>query len=303
MRRLVLGCGYLGSRVARRWREAGDEVHVVTRSSDRADDFRQAGFQPVVADITEFDSLARLPVAHTVLFAVGHDRSSGQSIADVYVDGLRNVLAALPADTGRFIYISSTGVYGQTEGAWVDEESPCEPTRSGGRACLAAEQLLAGHRFGRNAVILRLAGIYGPGRLPSLDDVRAGRPIAASASGYVNLIHVDDAAAVVLAAARYVRPAAPVGDHADADRPTVYCVSDGHPVERGEFYGEAARQIAAPTPVFTESDPTEASDRRATSSKRIDNARMTADLGVRLSFPTFRKGLAAVLVDQSSQSH
>ena len=87
--------------------------------------------------------LRNLPAAETVLFAVGFDRAGGQSIEDVYAGGMRNVLAALPADTGRFIYISTTGVYGPAGGEWVDEETPPDPQRDGGRASLAAEQALA----------------------------------------------------------------------------------------------------------------------------------------------------------------
>ena len=110
------------------------------------------------------------------------------------------MLAALPSDTGRFIYISTTGVYGTAGGEWVDEETPPDPQRDGGRASLAAEQVLAAHPLGARSIILRLAGIYGPGRVPFLDKLRAGEPIPAPSAGYLNLIHVDDAAAVVVAA-------------------------------------------------------------------------------------------------------
>ena len=79
---------------------------------------------------------------------------------------MRNVLAALPAETGRLIYISTTGVYGPADGDWVDEVTPPDPQREGGRASLAAEQVLAAHPLGQRSVILRLAGIYGPGRVP-----------------------------------------------------------------------------------------------------------------------------------------
>ena len=78
-----------------------------------------------------------------MLFAVGFDRSAGASIDDVYAGGVRNVLAALPSDIGRFIYISTTGVYGNAGGEWVDEDTPPDPQRDGGRASLAAEQALA----------------------------------------------------------------------------------------------------------------------------------------------------------------
>ena len=191
-----------------------------------------------------------------MLFAVGYDRSaaaSTQSIEEVYAGGMRNVLAALPLDIGRFIYISTTGVYGPASGEWVDETTPPDPRRDGGRASLAAEQVLAAHPLGARSVILRLAGIYGPDRVPFIKELRAGQPIPAPASGYLNLIHVDDAAEVV------VEPTVSTGASrhcpATANPPRIYCVSDGNPVERGEYYSEVARQIGVPPPRFIDARP------------------------------------------------
>ncbi|MBL8830463.1 MAG: NAD(P)H-binding protein, partial [Planctomycetaceae bacterium] len=121
--KLIVGCGYLGLRVAGRWLAQGDTVYAVTRSSARADEWRGLGIHPLIADVTDPASLRDLPVAETVLFAVGYDRSAGKAIGDVYVDGLRHVLDALPTATGRVIYISSTGVYGECDGDWVDEST------------------------------------------------------------------------------------------------------------------------------------------------------------------------------------
>ncbi len=247
MTKLIFGCGYLGERVARRWREAGDEVVVVTRRRERAEAFERAGYGAIVADVTQPATLATLPTADTVLFAVGFDRSAGASIGEVYADGVRNVLAALPSDVGRFIYISSTGVYGDAGGGWVDEDTPPDPQRDGGRASLAAEQALAASPFAARGIVLRLAGIYGPARIPYLDKLRAGEPIPAVSVGHLNLIHVEDAAAVVVAAAK-----AP--DRQLNRKRRIYCVSDGHPVERGEYYREVARLVGAAPPTFVAPD-------------------------------------------------
>ena len=297
MTKLIFGCGYLGERVAHRWRDAGREVTVVTRSQERADQFEREGYSAIVADVTRPESLRDLPSAETVLFAVGYDRSaaaSTQSIEEVYAGGIRNVLAALPLDTGRFIYISTTGVYGPASGAWVDEATPPDPRRDDGRASLAAEQLLAAHPLGARSVILRLAGIYGPNRVPFIKELRAGEPIPAAASGYLNLIHVDDAAEVVVAADRFhwgnsdSAPATP-------NPPRIYCVSDGNPVERGEYYSEVARQISVAPPQFTAPDPNSPRAVRAESDRRICNDRMLAELRVALAYPDYRAGLAAIL--------
>src|SRR3954451_20891125 len=136
MTKLMFGCGYLGERVARKWREAGHTVAVVTRSVNRAIVFRQAGYEAIVADVTRPETLTSLPVADSVLFAVGFDRTSKNSIRQVCADGMSNVLAALPAETGRLIYISTTGVYGPADGGWVDEATLPAPRREGGQASL-----------------------------------------------------------------------------------------------------------------------------------------------------------------------
>ena len=291
MTKLIFGCGYLGARVAERWHEAGEEVAVVTRSDGRAADFSCRGYKAIVADVRRAETLRHLPAADTVLFAVGYDRTSSQSIHQVYAGSVQNVLAALPPDAGRFIYISTTGVYGPAGGEWVDEETPPDPRRDGGRAALAAEQILTAHPLGKRSVILRLAGVFGPGRIPFLNELRAGEPIPASSTGYLNLIHVDDAAAVVVAAAARDWGVAP----ATEDRPRVYCVSDGRPVERGEYYREVARQIGAPAPTFVAPDPNSPRAARAEADRRIRNSRMLNEIGVTLAYPDYRAGLAAIL--------
>lgn len=295
MSKLIFGCGYVGQRVARLWREAGEEVCAVTRSERRAAELQAAGLQTLVADVTRSETLDELPRAETVLFAVGFDRSVGNSIHDVYVDGVKNVLAALPSSVRRFIYISTTGVYGPADGDWVDEETPANPQRDGGKASLAAEQLIANApgeddqtRF--SAVVLRFAGIYGPDRIPYLAKLRAGEPIAAPSEGWLNLIHVDDGAAIVLAAEQWL-PASPL----QRTGPEIFCVSDGNPVVRGEYYREVARRIGAEPPNFVAADPNSPAAARAASDKRISNAKLVGQLSYEFTYPTYREGLAATL--------
>jgi len=282
MSKLIFGCGYLGGRVGRLWLEAGEEVYCVTRGAQRAEMQAAAGYRPLVADVTDPDSLADLPAAETVLYAVGFDRSAGRSIEEVYVEGLRNVLAALPPGTRHLIYVSSTGVYGQTDGRLVDEESPCRPRRPGGIACLAAESLLreAEQPPFRTATILRMAGIYGPGRVPRRAEIEAGRPIPSPGDGHLNLIHVEDAAEIVLRVERRTGP------------PRIYLVSDGAAVLRREYYAEIARQLNAAAPSYAEAEETPG---RGESDKRISNARLLREFDVRLRYPGYREGLAAIL--------
>jgi len=283
MAKLIFGCGYLGQRVARLWRAAGEVVYATTRTTERARELAAAGIEPIVCNLGD-ESQPSLPQGvRTALFAVGFDRRTGQSIYDVYVGGLTRALAWTPEGVERFLYISSTGVYGQVAGDEVDELSPCQPQREGGKACLAAERLLAGSRLASRSIVLRLAGIYGPGRIPRSADIVAGRPIDAPRHGWLNLIHVDDAARIVALAAEQAAP------------PRTYVVSDGAPVQRGEYYAELARLLKAPTPQFTE-PPTEApATQRAASDKRVNPRRMFAELEPTLVYPDYRAGLAAIV--------
>jgi nucleoside-diphosphate-sugar epimerase len=283
MARLVFGCGYLGMRVAQLWLHAGEEIVALTRRPTRALELRSRGIRPIVGDITTPFFLPEVDRFQTVLFAVGFDRLAGKDIQEVYVGGLENALKALPDSVERFIYVSSTGVYGQNQHEWVDEDSVCEPKRRGGLACLAAEQLLESHELGKRAIVLRLAGIYGPERIPQLAALREGRPVHASPHGFVNLIHVDDAARVVVAAEKRAQP------------PCKYVVADGQPVRRGDFYREIARLLAAPPPRFVDPPPGSSSEERGASSKRVQCVRMKQELGVSLVYPSYCEGLAAIL--------
>ncbi|NIP86415.1 MAG: NAD-dependent epimerase/dehydratase family protein [Planctomycetales bacterium] len=281
--RLIFGCGYLGLRLARRWRGSGDVVYAVTRSRQQADRFGEEGLQPIVADVTCPQTLGDLPACDTVLFAVGFDRHSGRAMREVYVEGLGHVLEALPADCGHFIYISSTGVYGQQDGSWVDEQAVCQPQRAGGQACLEAERLLGRHPRAAEATILRLGGIYGPDRVPCLRDLRAGNPIPSAGDGFLNLIHVEDAVAAVLAAANHPGPL------------TIYNVTDGHPVLRRDYFAQLAALAGADPVSWTTPPAGSGRQQREMSNKRVENRRMLQALGVELQFPSYREGLAAVV--------
>lgn len=270
-------------RVASRWASDGGGVFAVTRYAEKGCALLACGIEPVVADIMDPQTLKKLPKADTVLFAVGYDRGGGHSIRQLYVAGLQNVLQHLSPDVRRFIYVSSTGVYGQSGDVWVDERSPCEPAREGGRACWEAEQRLRGDPLGQRAIILRMAGIYGPGRIPRQKELQAGVPIEAPSEGYLNLIHVDDAARAVIAAEQ------------QAPLPALYCVSDGHPVIRGEYFRELAALLGAPKPQFREPRRNSPAVERASASKRVSNQRMLTELKFDLLCPSYREGLAVIV--------
>jgi nucleoside-diphosphate-sugar epimerase len=293
--KLIVGCGYLGLRVGRRWRDAGQGVVAMTRSESRAAELVAEDLGTMTADVTRRNSMAELSSSaaghqlESALYAVGFDRESGVDILSVYAGGLQNVLAALPSSVRRVIYISTTGVYGPHSGQWVDELTPPDPQRDGGRASLAAEQILAAHPLGRRSAILRLAGLYGPGRVPHLDKLRAGEPLPVPSDGWLNLIHVDDAARIVVAADAWL------ARRETADGPHVFCVADGSPVRRDDYYREAARVLGAAPPQFIVPPLDSPAVARAGANRRIRNGKMRDTFGVALEFPTYRQGLAAIL--------
>ncbi|MBM4005414.1 MAG: NAD-dependent epimerase/dehydratase family protein [Planctomycetes bacterium] len=279
-RLLVVGCGYLGKRVAMRHLETVGPVWALTRSQAHADEFARVGLKPVLADVMRPETLDQLPEVERVLYAVGFDRRAGHSIHQVYQQGLANVLLRLPDSIRRFVYISSTGVYGQSTGEWVDEESECQPIRAGGEACLAAEKFIADSTVAGRSNCLRLAGIYGPGRIPYLKELREGSPLPVG-EGYLNLIHVVDGAEAALAAL------------ACQTAPRTWNVADGTPVLRPDYYRFVAAALRAPAPQFVSHSPATDSSRaeRARSDKRISATRMRTELGIQLRFPSFREGI------------
>ena len=282
MRRLIIGCGFLGRRVAVRWVERGDNVFALTRSEQNAAALRDLGVTPVLGDVTDAASLQSLPECDTVLHAVGFDRSASPSKREVYVDGLSNVLNRVAERCDRFIHISSTSVYGQQAGEWVDENSPAASETESGEICLAAERLVL-DRFSDDATsgqgtVLRLSGIYGPDRLLSrIDALKNAQPLPGPEEGWLNLIHVDDAAEVVVACAE------------TGNLTSVYLVIDDRPILRGEYYRLLAKLVDAPKPIF---DPYSVARHSRGINKRCRNRRLREELGVSLSYPDIETGLA-----------
>jgi nucleoside-diphosphate-sugar epimerase len=280
---LVVGCGVLGLRVARGLKARSVAVAATTRSPDRAAAFAAEGIAPVVCDILDPASLAGLPEVDAVFHAVASDRSSGVPMRTLYVDGLRNVLDRLAGRVGRFVLAGSTGVYGQSDGSWVDEDAPTEPATESGRVGLEAEAVL--RQSGVPATVLRFAGLYGPERLPRRAALERGEPVAGDPEHFLNLIHLDDAATAALAALLATTP----------EPGPLYVVADGHPVSRRDFYGAMAEFLRLPPPAFAVGPA--AGDRagRDASHKRVRADRIGRELGVSWRYPDFRAGLAACL--------
>jgi nucleoside-diphosphate-sugar epimerase len=193
-----------------------------------------------------------------------------------YVQGLENVLGALPPP-GRLIYVSSTSVYGQRQGEEVDETAKTEPVDESGRVVLEAEQVV--RRMNPSAIILRFAGIYGPGRLLRRQTIERGEPILGDPDRWLNLIQVEDGVAAVLAAQEQGR----LGG--------TYNVADDQPVQRREFYTALAGLIGALMPRFIAPAPGSPMPNHERTNRRIVNRRMREELAVQLRYPTYESGL------------
>ena len=197
-------------------------------------------------------------------------------MADVYVQGLANVLDRLP-NVSRFVYVSSSSVYGQRAGEWIDETSPTEPEEPAGQVVLEAESLLRTRL--PTAIVLRFSGIYGPGRLLRRASIEAGEPIVGDSDKWLNLIHVADGVGAVMAAIDRGEPG------------SIINVCDDEPVRRREFYTAMARLLNAPEPRFVSPPPDAPTPPHERGNRRIRNRRLH-ELGVSLAFPNYRIGLA-----------
>ena len=280
-RRLIAGCGALGMRVARRWLAAGDAVWGTTRG--RPEVLKAAGVTPIVADVAA-EPLPPMPEVDTVFWAVGFDRSSNTDPYDLHVRGLARLLDTVSGRPVRVILSSSTGVWSDGNGEIVNEQTPICPSRPSAAALAEAEELLRSHEKGPG-VALRFAGLYGPERLPRLNDLRAGRMIAADPTSWLNLLHLDDAATVVCWAA-------------DAENPaSLYVVSDGTPIQRGDWYTRLASISGSPPPQFT----TPAASSRG-GNKRADPALLLSDLPTTLAFPDALRAVAELLGPPAAQA-
>lgn len=272
---LSLGHGYCAEALARRLLPEGWRVIGTTRDPARAAAIAAAGVEPLVLPAPLAPALA---AATHVLVSAAPDASGDPFLAD---QGAA-IAAARPVWVG---YLSTTAVYGDHAGGWVDETTPPAPTTARGRARLAAEA--AWRATGLPVHIFRLAGIYGPGRSP-FEKLRAGTAQRIVKPGQVfSRIHVDDIAAVLAASIAAPAPG------------TVYNLCDDEPAPPQDVIAHAAALLGLPPPpevpwVEAEAGLSPMARSFYAESKRIRNDRIKA-LGVRLAYPTYREGLAAIL--------
>jgi nucleoside-diphosphate-sugar epimerase len=287
MKTLIVGCGYVGLALGAELARRGHEVFGFRRSPEGAAALRQAGIRPVPGDLTRPSSLAQLPGPFDwVVNTVSSSRGDAEDYRAVYLEGMRTLATWLRgASPKKFVYTSSTGVYGQEDGSWVDETSPTRPATETGRILLETESIAleAAREQRLPAVILRLAGIYGPGRGYWLRRFLEGDPLPADqARRYSNMIHRDDAAGCIAAALER-------GGSGE-----IYNGVDDAPVTLAEMFRWLAQELGRPLP-SDEGQPSPAPGKRAPTHKRVSNRKLKSQLGYTFLYPTFREGYRAEL--------
>lgn len=289
MHMLIFGHGYTAAALTPRLIAAGWTVSGTTRGDP--DRVAATGARPILWPGEEARLRDEIARAHAILIAAAPDGAAGDPVLAAFADDL---LRARPNWVG---YLSSTNVYGDRGGAWVDETTPPQPTTARGRARLQAEQAWSrlSHDAGWPLTIFRLAGIYGPGRGP-FAKLRAGTARRIVKPGQVfSRIHVDDIAGAVLASLNQ----APLADT------QIFNICDNEPGPPEATIETAADMLGLPLPL-AEDYETAAMTPMARSfyaeSKRVKNDRLRCDLGYDLQYPDLRSGLTAILSSEETRT-
>jgi len=285
MRVLIVGCGYVGLPLWVELVRQGHEVFGLRRSSAGKSELVAGGLKPLVADITQPEDLAKLPSPFDwVVNAVSSTKGGADEYREVYLHGTRNLLEWLrAAPPKKFVYTSSTSVYGQNDGSLVEETSPAEPASLTSRLLVETEKLLIEAAQTRQfpAMILRVAGIYGPGRGHLfLQYLRHEAKIAGRGERLINMVHRDDLVGAIVAALRQGRPG------------EIYNMVDDEPVAQIHFFRWLSETLGKEMPAFA-AETAEAERKRGRTNKRVSNRKLKRELGYQFKYPTFRQGYAA----------
>jgi len=276
---VIAGCGYVGNELARMLIEEGHEVFGIRRDASKL----AAGVRAIEGDVARPESLGPAPRrVECAVFAVGADEASEQAYRHAYLDGLAGFLEWL-ADEGqrprRLVMLSSTSVYGQRRGEHIDEDSPTHPTHFRGETLLASERLLASSAL--SVVVVRLGGIYGPGRESLIDRAQDEKLQLRPSEHFTNRIHRDDAAGILRHLLFHPSPA------------SLYLGVDDEAVEEAEFYLWLARELGVAAPKEM-AEVSATNRRRGVGSKRCSNRRLR-ESGYSFRYPTCRDGYAELI--------
>jgi nucleoside-diphosphate-sugar epimerase len=299
MRVLIVGCGYVGLPLGAELVRLGHEVFGLRRSASAESELKAAGIQPIFGDVTQLETLVKLPREFDWVVNCVAAGGGAEDYRQVYLRGTRHLIEWLgPGLPKKFVYTSSTSVYGQTDGSQVKESSPTEPSVETAKILVEAEKLLlaavAEHKF--PAVILRVAGIYGPDRGHWFKQfLKNEARMEGDGSRFLNMIHRDDLIGCVVAALKNGRPG------------EIYNAADDEPVSQLHFFQWLAQALDKPLPPSEPAavalarsgapreNPAE-NRKRGVTNKRVLNRKLKMELGHQFKYPNFRKGYSAELL-------
>ncbi len=285
MRVLIIGCGYVGLPLGAELVRMGHQVVGVTLSGKSHATLAGHGIEPFAADVAQPHAFQNLALPFDwVVNTVASNQGGAIEYRMTYLEGVRNLLRWLEASPPKkFVYTSSTSVYGHTDGSLVKETSPTEPQGELAAILVSTEKLLleAAQTKKFPAIILRVAGIYGPGRghlfLQYLKDEAR---IAGHGERLINMIHRDDVVASIIAALKSGRPG------------EVYNTCDDEPVPQIHFFRWLSETLGKNMPPFVHEDAA-APRKRTPTHKKVSNRKLRMELGCALRYPTFRQGYTA----------
>lgn len=272
MRVLVAGCGYVGQPLAELLAEAGHDVFGLSRSPPVFGE----KVTPLTCDLTQIEQVRRIPNDFdTVVNTASSTKGGIEEYRAVYHEGNRNLLSHVRAP--RFLWTSSTSVYAQNDGSVVTEESAAESQAETSRVLRQTEDLVLKH----GGIVLRVAGIYGPGRGHLFHQYLRGEArLHGDGARWLNMIHRDDVVGAIMAALERGRPG------------NIYNVCDNEPVTERDFFLWLAQQLKRELPPLAPESEL-AGRKRGVTNKRVSNRKLREELGYGLAHPTFREGYAA----------
>ncbi len=270
MKTLILGCGYLGKALGSALIQEGHEVTGWVYSPENAATLKALGITPIVADLTEMTAWEVIRGFDGVVHCASSRRGDAEVYEKIYLGGVRLAIQHLPKS--RLIFVSSTSVYAQTDGSWVDETSPTEPTASTGKVLLEAER----ETLAAGGIVVRAGGIYGPDRGVLYERFLKGEAIIeGDGLRWMNQIHRDDLASAI--------------SRLTQNRPSesLFNAVDDEPTNALTYFQWLSDQLKKPMPPF---GPENHQRKRGWTHKRISNQRLRAT-GWIPKYPTFREGL------------
>ena len=275
---LIAGCGFVGLPLARSFVSSGWETHAITASKTSAANLHGEPFSAYAADITERTSWGHFAGRRfdVVVHCASSGRGDASRYAAVFFAGTQNLMAHL--DYGRLIFSSSTSVYAQTDGSWVDETSPADPVRETSRILRKTEDLV----LGSGGTVARLAGLYGPGRCAPLQKVLDGRAmIEEDGTRTLNTLHQLDAARALQFLAQ-------------TKSSDLFNVVDNQPLTEIDWFRYICHRLNKPLPPV---GPRDSNRKRGWTNKRVSNRKLRL-LGWDPIYPTFKEGVSSLLAQE-----